>query len=255
MSDTSAVPYRQAANAPCNFGKMTKLTTLVIASLRQVDNVGGYWLHDLDQAIPDFSALIVANQDTLRRLTVFDTLLPHIPTRTFAKLLSLEVWGIRASSEEILSPVFENATELEQFTLADIDFTVAAPSFAKYADALPKLRDLKVTSLDPVLDGQTNALVKFLETHPGLHMLDIDIPGMTAQNIRDLAKCFALLKNLEVLGMDTRMLTREEDMEIFAESLPSTLVAMHTQSCWENMTPHDGEIQCLVRSSKTALSV
>lgn len=230
---------------------MTGIKNLIISTVREVDTIGGYWLSELDDALPALSILITANAGTLRHLTLFDTLLPQVPVEVLPNLLSLELWGIRASREELLEIVFESATGLREFTLADVNLNAVAPTFARFVDALPNLTALKVTSLDPVIENSSDSLAAFLLTHPQLRFLDIDVPGMTPQNLRQIIQTLASMSKLEVLGMDARMLTREEDIEFYAVNLPRSLVATHTQSCWDNLNPRDWEIQALVRHSFT----
>jgi hypothetical protein len=54
------------------------------------------------------------------------------------------------------------------------------------------------------------------------------------------------LDRLEMLGIDARSIVEPKQMKAFASSLPPSLVALHIQSCWENLPVEAAEFQPLV---------
>jgi hypothetical protein len=239
---------RPPSEESCAFSKIHSLEAIRISWIRQVDSVLGYWLKDLEQAVDHFLPLVASSgrAGTLRELAVYSHLFLAVPTECFRTLTRLDVWS-PSDMKHVLERVIVCAPQLECLMIGCMDFDDLAEVLIANPTSLSRLYMLKVVSLDPIKDERSvQSLIDFLQNKKGMRRLDTNLPGLTRKDMGALIECYRDMKELDMLGIDARTIADPEDMEEFAASLPTNLVALHVQSCWENLPVDAAEFQPLV---------
>lgn len=163
------------------------------------------------------------------------------------RLTHVDIWG--PARLGMLEPLLYHASALRELSLVELTCRDIFPLFRQHINAFPALRRLKIMSLDDYHDEvELGGLAHFVRKNPRLQRLDFDLPGSTRTGAFTLLETISELKELEVLGVDLRSLTDEADFNLVAECLPTTLHALHLQSCWENLPINTPEVTALVSS-------
>jgi hypothetical protein len=183
---------------------------------------------------------------TLRHLCAYSELFLAIPVESLHTLTRLDIWT-PTEMAEVIRRVFDHTPNLRSLTLACVDFDDMSLAFRQHSDALPALRMFKLMSLDPVNDeAMVEGLVEFLKVKPALERIDTNLPGLDGNAFRALTSWMRDRDGLRMVGIDARGIVDPEEMEFFAEHLPPNVVALHIQSCWENLPVDAPEFQPLV---------
>jgi hypothetical protein len=219
------------------FSQLPGLQNIRISWVRQIDSIHGYWLRELTAAVKHLAPLVTSSghAGVLRELSTFSELFLEIPPECFRSLICLDVWS-PTRMDVVLETAVANAPQLESLSLACMDFDDIVCVLKTKLDAWPRLRAFKLIALDPVAnDGSVDVLVDFFRNKPDLRRLDTNLPGLSTEAFRTLFHCIRGMRHLEILGIDARCIVEPDDMEEFAMSLPPNLMALHIQSCWENL--------------------
>jgi hypothetical protein len=63
----------------------------------------------------------------------------------------------------------------------------------------------------------------------------MNLPGTFYQSFMKLMDRIGTLEQLEILGLDARLLSDPEDIMDLSDNLPDSLVGIHLQTCWTNL--------------------
>jgi hypothetical protein len=84
----------------------------------------------------------------------------------------------------------------------------------------------------------------------------MNLPGTFYQSFMKLMDRIGTLEQLEILGLDARLLSDPEDIMDLSDNLPDSLVGIHLQTCWTNLPISAPEMLPLVcRCSKSQQGV
>jgi hypothetical protein len=214
--------------------RFTRLKQLSIVSVRNIDNFGGYWLHDVDSILDDALAMINASAGTLRHLCIFDRVLAAISGHILSNLTVLELMCPR--SPDGFSEACAHLTTLESFTIVELTDHFIWNILNTHVNKWRNLHSLKLMSLDPVDSDQCSATIaNIIANQLRLRRIDTNFPGMDANGVLKLVTAANKIPNLQVLGVDCRALASQEHLALLAESLPEQLTCLHLENCWENL--------------------
>jgi hypothetical protein len=188
-------------------------------------------------------ALIAANVDSLRSLTIDSDRIRHLPIRSFEGLQNLE---IRLDEEHGISVqlVLRHCPQLESLVLCDLHEADVAVIVADSCGRLPSLRSLKIlASLADDYEGTlldyVHTLISFLEPILNLRRLNLCVPNTwESADAAGLAVTHLLngivkhCPHLEAFGLDISVLRDFPVYETLAATLSLSLGAVSLSLPW-----------------------
>jgi hypothetical protein len=226
--------------------RLSHLQTLSVVNIRNIDNFGGYWLSQIDQATE--AALKIASESamSLRNVAGFDRFIRSLPMSILSRLSTLEITCPRGL--ELFGDVWSYAQSLEYLAIVDLaDHIHILEEILDRFTAWENLHSFKLMSLDPVMSPSTAPFLStFLSRTTNLRRLDTNLPGMDYEGVMEVMATLNTLPQLRVLGMDIRSLTSPDQLARFAEYIPKALTCLHLENSWENLPIEAEEMSSLV---------
>lgn len=200
---------------------------------------------DLASCADAMSRIITANAAALRQLSIFGSLLRELTPGLCEQLTHLTLWG--PIDVGLFHNLLPNARGLIALSLVELTCRDIFPLLYIHSHAFPELKHLKIMSInDDHTKAELHALAHFISLKPHLVWLDFDLPGSDRSGVLEILEIIEGMGELEVLGMDVRSLTDENDLYVISDCFPETLCAIHLQSCWENLPLETPEVEALV---------